>query len=299
MNAQALDLSNNLASLVENASPGLVRIEEGRRGPATGIAWSETIVITADHAIDRAGGTEIGLPGGSTVEAALVGRDPSIDVAVLKLPAPSLKPPAFSDLDGIKVGHLALALARPGRTVRASLGVVSALGGTWTTYAGGRIDRYLQADLGPLPGLSGGPLLDLEGRVLGMNTEGLVRGAPVAVPATTLRRAVGEILSTGRTERGYLGVTCQAVRLPAEMATSAGQESGLLVLAVQPGSPAAESGLMLGDVLVALDASPLTRISGLLEILASGAAGRRSTLRLLRAGRLEEIAVEVGARSWS
>jgi len=299
MNAHALELSNSLASLVESSSPGLVRIEEGRRGPATGIAWSQGIVVTVDHAIDPSGDTEIGLPDGSTIAATLAGHDPATDVAVLRAPSPSLKPLTFGDLDGVKVGHLALALARPGRGVRAALGVVSALGERWTTYAGGRIDGYLQPDLGPLPGASGGPLLDLAGRVLGMNTAGLVRGATIAVPSTTLRRVVGEILSTGSAERGYLGVTCQAVRLPGSMARTAGQETGLLVFGVQPGSPAAEAGLLLGDVLVALDGSPLTRIASLLEHLASGAAGGRSTLRLLRAGRLDEIPVAIGTRSWS
>src|SRR5713101_2112204 len=106
MNAHALELSTTLASLVESCSSGVVRIGGGRGGPATGIAWSEETIVTVDHAIDRDGGTEIGMPDGSTMGAALLGHDPSTGVAVLKAPSPALKPLTFSDLDGVKVGHL-------------------------------------------------------------------------------------------------------------------------------------------------------------------------------------------------
>jgi S1-C subfamily serine protease len=296
--APALELSETIASIVASSSPGVVRVEGGRRGPATGIVWAEGVVVTVDHALDREGDVTLGHPDGSTSPAAIVGRDPATDVAVLRTAGRAMTPLVFAGTEGAKVGHLAVALARPGRSVRASLGVIGALGDGWTTYAGGRVDQYVQMDRGPLPGFSGGPLLDLPGRALGLLTAGLVRGATIAIPAATLRRVAGEILATGGAERGYLGVSCQAVPLPDDLSKRVGQESGLLVFQVQGGSPAAEAGLMLGDVLVALDGSPLTRLSGLLAALSAGRAAGRSTLRLLRAGRVDEIPVAIGARSW-
>jgi S1-C subfamily serine protease len=202
-----VNLSNELASTVEAAGPGVVRVEARPRLPATGIIWSaEGIIVTAHHVVERDDNIRIGLANGETVEATLVGRDPTTDLAVLRAQTDGLTPPAWAEVDALKVGHLVLALGRPGRTVLATLGIVSALGESWRTPTGGRLDHYLQPDVAMYPGFSGGPLMDVEGSFVGLNTTALRRGTPVSITVPTLRRVVETLLAHGKVQRGYLGV---------------------------------------------------------------------------------------------
>lgn len=310
------ELSAALAATVEAAGPAVVRVEARRRLPASGIVWSDDgIIVTAHHTIRREEGIQVGLPAqgtqrswtgaaGDSVPATLVGRDATTDLAVLRVESgAALKPsgarlvPARSAAaDDLRVGHMVLALGRPGQTVQATLGIVSALGPSWRSPAGGELDRYLQTDVVMYPGFSGGPLVDATGQVLGLNTSALLRGVSLTVPAVTVSRVVETLLAHGRVRRGYLGIGIQAVRLPAALVEEIDQETGLLLVQVKPDSPAEQGGLLLGDTIIALDGQPVPHHDALTTLLSADRVGTAVAVRVVRAGEVQELDVVVGER---
>ena len=289
--------SDALAATVESASPGVVRVEGRRRLPASGFVWSgDGVVVTAHHAVEADQGITLGLADGQTVSASLVGRDPTTDLAVLRAQSKDLAPPALADGDGLQVGHLVLALGRPGEAVRATLGIVSALGNIWHTPAGGSLDRYLQTDVVMYPGFSGGPLVDVNGHVLGLNTSALLRGVPMAIPSQTISRVVNEIIAHGRIRRGYLGVGSQPVRLPPTVADKIGQETGILLVSIAENGPAQEHGLHLGDTIVSLAGGPVHIMDDLMALLSGDRIGTTVPVQIVRGGQLLEISLKIGER---
>ncbi len=290
------NLSNALADTVEAAGRGVVRVEARRRLPATGIVWSaDGIIVTAHHVVERDDNINLGLSDGRTVAAKLVGRDPSTDLAVLRAEASGLTTVTQASLENLRVGHLVLALGRPGQQVLSTLGIVSALGENWRSPAGGHMDRFLQTDVTMYPGFSGGPLVDMAGQVAGLNTSG-IRGINLTIPVPTLRRVVEALLTHGRVRQGYLGVGVQPVRLPAGLSQQLGQETGLLVASVEPDSPAEKGGLLLGDTLVALEGNPLRHMDDLMGLLGGDRVGTASSIRIIRGGQIQEVKVTVGER---
>jgi len=297
MNDFAWQFSESLAGVVAQAGPGIVRISgRRRRVPSSGIVWAEGVVVTAQHVLEWDEDIEIGLADGMTTTAAVVGRDPSTDIAALRLTGPSPAPAAWGDADEVKTGHLALELYRPGPDIRIILGIIGAVGGPWRTPMGGRIDADLRTDFAIHHGFSGSALVDARGRVLGINTAGIYRATAVVIPTATLRRVVPALLAHGTVRRGYLGIVTQPVRLPANVAEQIGQESALLVTSVQPGSPANQAGLVLGDTLVAFEGTPLRHPGELLPLLEEERIGKEATLRVLRAGEVREVRVTIGVR---
>ncbi len=291
------DLSDALAGVVETAGRSVVRVEARRRLPASGIVWSaDGIIVTAHHTIQREDNIGLGLHEGGGATATLVGRDPTTDLAVLRARVKGLVPATVAAPDDLRVGHLALALGRPGRTVQATLGIVSALGDAWRTPAGAQLDRYLQTDLVMYPGFSGGPLVDGAGQVRGLNTSGLLRGISLAVPVPTMRRVIDTLLTHGRVRRGYLGVGAQPVRLPVAVAQQASQETGLLLVSVNPGSPADKAGLLLGDTIILLDGQPVRHMDDLLALLSGDRVGAAVPVRIVRGGQAVELTVVIGER---
>jgi S1-C subfamily serine protease len=294
----AIELSELLAATVERAGDGVVQVAARRGMGSSGVVWSsDGLIVAADHNIEREEDITVGLPDGSTVSASLVGRDPSTDVAVLRVEASGLAVPEWSDLSGLKVGHLVLNLLRPGRSIRAILGIVGALGReAWRTPAGGRLDLYFQAALEIQKGSSGSLLVDAAGRALGLGTAGLLRGHLLAIPPATLKRVVESLLTHGRIPRGYLGLALVPVRLPASVEATAGQPVGLMVAGVQPGSSAETAGVLLGDVLISLDGEPVADLGQLHALLSAERIGRESALRVVRAGEVREVRVTIGSR---
>lgn len=291
-------LSEALASIVEKNNASVVRVEARRRVPSSGVVWSaDGLVVTAQHTIEREEEIEVGFADGRKVEAKLVGRDPGSDLAVLRVAASDLSAPTWSQADTLKVGHLALALGRPGRSVRATMGIVSALGGEWRTPAGAQLERYLQTDAFLPPGFSGGLLADSSGNALGMNTSGLWRGHSLAITTATLRRVVEKLVAHGRIRRAFVGLGSLPVRLPAKAAQTSGQESALLVIAVQPEGPADQGGVLLGDALLGVDGRSLAQVEDLLEALTEERIGAELRFRVLRAGEVREVTVRAGTRS--
>ena len=288
------ELSGELAETVEAAGKSVVRVEGRGRLPGTGFSWpDEGVVVTASHVVERDDNIKVGTGDGESVEATLVGRDPATDLAVLRVSDGGLTRPELGE-DALRVGNLVLALGRPGQTVQATLGIVSALGKGWRTRAGGAIDRYLQTDVVMYPGFSGGPLIDASGSIVGLNSSALQRSVAVSVPLTTVRRTVATLLEHGRIRRGYLGIGAQAVRLPGEVEAEVGQKTGLLIVSVEPDSPAQKGGLMLGDTVVALNGQPVGQLDDLLALLGGETVGASGTARIVRGGQLQEQAVTIG-----
>lgn len=297
VNSTLTSLSEELAQVVDQAGAHVVRVEGRRRLPASGVVWSaEGLVVTAHHVIEREGRVQVGLPSGEKVPAALVGRDPTTDLALLRVEAEGLQPAEWAGPETARVGHLVLALGRPGRSVQATLGIVSALGEAWRTPAGGHVDRFLQTDVVMYPGFSGGPLVDSRGRALGVNTSALLRGISLTVPTPTVRRVVEALRAHGRVRQGYLGVGVQPARLPERLAEAQDQETALLVNWVEPGGPADQGGVLVGDLLLALEGEPLRAVDDLLAALSGDRVGRQVALRVLRGGRVEELSLRVGER---
>jgi S1-C subfamily serine protease len=289
-------LSADLADAVERAGRSTVAIHARRRIPSSGVVWRPGVVVAASHTIRRDDDISLTLPDGTTVAVTLAGRDPGTDLAVLRLPdSASGVAATLAPDDALRVGSLVLAVGRPGDTVTASLGAISAVGGEWRTWQGGRIDRFVRLDLAIYDGFSGGPLVDAAGRVLGLNTSGLTRAAPVTIPVATVNRVADELLAKGHVRRGYAGVAVQPVELPERLAREHGLSAGgaLLVVAVEQGAPADRAGILLGDVLVTLDGAPLREPMDLL----AGLSGRAPIeLRLLRGGAPLSVSLTPGDR---
>jgi S1-C subfamily serine protease len=295
--SKALDLSELLASVVEKTGGSVVQVSARRGIGSSGVVWSaDGVVVAADHNIQREEDITLGLPDGSTVPARVVGRDSSTDIAVLRAEATGLAVPEWADLSTVKVGHLALGILRPGRSVRATFGIVSAVGEDWRTPGGGKLDRYVQTDLDILKGFSGSLVADVRGRALGLGTAGLLRGQAMVVPPATLQRVVGSLLEHGRIPRGQLGIGLMPLRLPASLEESTGQATGLMVVLVQPGSAAETAGVLLGDILISLDGHPVSDLSQLHSLLSQDRVGSPVALHLIRAGEAKTVEVVVQAR---
>lgn len=290
------NISNEMADVVEAIGPAVVRVEGRRRLPASGVVWSEEgVIVTAHHVVERDDRLNVGFAGQEKMSAELVGRDATTDMAVLKTDGAHAVPSKWSEGDALRVGHLVLALGRPGRTVQATHGIVSALGDTWRTPAGGTVDRYLQTDVVMYPGFSGGPLVSVEGELLGLNTSAL-RGVSLSIPTKTVGRVVEALLAHGKVRRGYLGVGVQPVSLPKDLRNELDQETGLILVSVESGSPAEKGGLTLGDTLLSVDDKLVRRLDDLLGLLSHDLVGQKVTVRLLRGGELSEQEVTVGER---
>ena len=291
-------LSESMANAVEKAGAATVLVDGRRRMPASGIAFAADLVLTADHIIEREEDIPVGLPDGSQLAARLAGRDPGSDLAVLRLPS-AVAAVAETAPQEARIGQLVLALGRPTpEGIQASLGVISAVGGPVRTGRGGLLERYLRTDAIPYPGFSGGPLVDTAGRVVGLNTSGLARGASLAIPAGLAWQIAESLARHGSVRRGYLGVRSQPVAIPAAQQKALGrqQASGLLLVSVEENSPAEAGGLMVGDILTGLAGQPLTDPDELLARLTGEVVGQATPVEVLRGGQPTLITVTIGER---
>jgi len=287
-----LSLSNDLAAAVERAAPAVVAVHARRRLPSTGIHWRPGIVVTAEHTVRTAEDITVTMADGRSLPAVLAGRDPGTDLAVLRVADAGSVVATPGDDAALKVGHMVLAL---GYGPRASWGVISALGPRWRSWRGGDIDRLVRLDLVLYPGFSGGPLVDAAGRVVGLNTSGLARETRLALPVTMVTRVADELLQKGHVSRGYLGLGMQPVRLPEPLRAQLGLGDGaLIVVMVEPSGPAARAGVLLGDVLVALDGGPVGDLDDVQARLGSDRVGAEIPAVVLRGGVRTELRITVG-----
>lgn len=288
-------LSNQLADAVATGSRSIVAIHARRRIPTSGIIWRPGIVVGTNHTIRRDEEIELSLPTGKRVPATLAGRDPGTDLAVLRVPD-ATDAATLGATDDLAVGNLVLAVGRPGESTTASFGVVSAVGGEWRSWHGGHIDRFVRLDLAIYDGFSGGALLDVQGRTLGINTSGLARATAVTVPVTTVEGVITQILEHGAVRYGYLGLGMQPVRLPADTIAGRDQTIGLVVVSLEPGGPAINAGILLGDILIAIEHQSTTDVRRALAMVRAARVGDVLHVELLRGGTPKEVSVTVGSR---
>jgi S1-C subfamily serine protease len=293
-----LALSNDLADAVARAGQSIVAVNARPRIPSSGVHWREGLIVTAEHTVQRDEEISIILPDGKKEKAELVGRDSSTDLALLKISGANPPLAEVGDATELKIGHLALAVARPGeRGLSASLGVVSALSGSWRTWGGSRIDQFIRLDLSIYPGFSGGALVDARGRVAGIITSG-PRNSVMAIPAATVNRVLEQLSSKGRIARGFLGLGMQPVRLPDALKGSLNLQGngGVIIVEVKSGGPADNAGALIGDVLVELEGRPISEPGDVHAALDPEQVGKTLKAKFVRAGARIELSIVVGER---
>jgi len=300
-----LSSSEPFVSLVDTAGPAIVRVEAPHQAGATGLLWSidgdDAIVLTAHHALRHDESLRVGFSDGSEPrEAKLLGRDPATDLAVLRVSLQSLEPrpavPAWRDYASVRVGELGLALARPGRSARAALGLVAVVGSEGLRTPGGRsLAPWVELDRVLPRGFSVAPLFELEGRVLGLATAGLAPHTTVLLTHEIVRAVVDAIVAHGRVPQAWLGVGVSPARLPAELRDKLGQGRALAVVGLAEDGPAAAAGVLVGDVILAVGGNPVRSPAGLRAQLADR-VGQPVTIRLLRGGQATEIEITPSER---
>jgi S1-C subfamily serine protease len=292
------DFSNGLTSAVEKSGSSTILVDARKRYPASGIAYADDLVLTADHVVTREDDIKVLLPDGTSLSATIAGRDPGSDLALLRLAEKVLSPAKTSD--SVKVGQLVLALGRPSSAgMQASWGIVTAISGPTRTFRGGMLDEYVQTETTPYPGFSGGPLVNTDGEVLGLNTSGLTRGSSLTIPVKVAWRIAEALATHGTVKRGYLGLRTQPVDVPeaARAVLQREQSHGLLVLWLEEGGPAEKAGLLVGDILVAVSGQPVGDADDLFAALSSDTVGKSIAVEVLRGGRPETVSVTVGERT--
>ena len=286
------DLSKEIEALVEKASQSVVRVDARRGRAGSGIVWDSGLVLTANHVVEQEEDIEV-VVDGKSAKASLVGRDPATDLALLKvdgLSAPAMPRAKVSDL---KPGQIVLAIGRPG-SLKATFGTISAVSSPWRGWRGSEVEHLIQTNAPLYPGFSGGPLVDADGRAVGMNSWVFGRGDGRAIAMDVAERVVESLRADGRIKRPYLGIGTQQVPLPDAVKARVKQDSGLLIVAVEPQSPADKAGLMQGDTLVALNGTVTSNLEDLYAGLRKIKVGATQTVKVVRAGEVKEIALTVG-----
>jgi S1-C subfamily serine protease len=283
------ELSNGLMATVVKAGASTVLVDARKGFPASGIAMAPDFVLTADHVVTKDAGITVRTADGKSVAATLAGRDPGSDLAVLRVAEKALSP-AVPSASQAKVGQLVLALGRPSEDgIQASWGIVTAIGGPARTGRGGLLEKYLQTEITPYPGFSGGPLVDAEGGILGLNTSGLTRGGALTIPVGVAWPIAEALAAHGSVKRGYLGVRTQPVDLP-------DGSTGVLILWVEDAGPAATGGLLVGDIITAIAGRQVRDPDDIFSILTSATVGKPVEVSISRGGKPETARVQVGER---
>ncbi|TMC65514.1 MAG: PDZ domain-containing protein [Chloroflexota bacterium] len=286
------DLSNDIAALVEKASKSVVRVDARRGRAGTGIVWDAGLVLTANHVVEQEDDIQV-VADDKSAKATLVGRDPATDLALLKVEGLSAPAMPRGKVDELRPGQIVLAIGRPG-SLKATFGTISAVSSSWRGWRGSEIEHLIQTNAPLYPGFSGGPLVDVDGRAIGMNSWVFGRGDGRAIAMDVAERVIASLKADGRIRRPYLGIGTQEVALPEPVKAKAKQDSGLLIVAVEPQSPADKAGLMQGDTLVALNGTTTSSLEDLYTGLRKAKVGATQTVRVVRAGELKELEVTVG-----
>ncbi len=297
MATELVNLSNELAAASERAAASIVAVH-GRRGiGSSGIAWRDNLIVTSSEGIRADEGIKLLLPDGRMAATKLRGRDSGTDLALLETEASGIRPLEFADDAALKVGQLALAVGRTTTTGPiASFGIISGVSGEWKTWRGGKINPFVRLDISVYPTLSGGAAVDASGKLIGLISTGLSRSSVFAVTGATIERIAGRLVEHGYVGHGFLGVALQPVALPAAIKEKLQQDAGIMLLGIEPEGPAASSGLILGDVLIAAGDHSLVGPEALAELLERTPPGQTVKFQVLRAGGMQDLNVRVGER---
>lgn len=286
--------SQNLADIVEAVGQSLVAIN-GQRFPCSGIYWRDGLIVASEETIKRTEDITATLPNGESSPITLLGRDRSTDIIVFKTDV-SLPVASIDSGSELKAGNLAIAVGRDAeRGLFVSQGVVSAVGGSWRSSLGGYIDQFIRLDLNFYPGSGGSALVNAAGSVVGFNTTG-PRRSVLTIPAATVNRVVDQLIEKGQISRGYLGLAMQPVYLPEALITafSLTTQQGLMVVNVEAEAPADQAGIMLGDVLLKIEDTPIARLREVQAYLEPQNVGKTVTIQLIRAGALRDVSLTIG-----
>jgi len=291
------EFSDTLASTAEAASNYVVAVQTGTRFGASGVVWQTGVAVTTRSTLRREDNIRVTLPSGSGVSATLVGHDPGTDLAVVRFDGETgVRNEITSDS---KPGQIALAVGRSDNTgPNVALGVVSAIGKPWQTWQGGKLDQYIRLDINLYPGGSGAAVVDTRGALIGLASGVLSRIAPLAIPASTVNRVVGELLSRGTVSRPWLGVAVQPVPIPSTLGEAAKSVShGLVVLSADAETPAGKAGILVGDIILSIGSTSVSDPMDLRAALGHYASGASVAVSLLRGGEPKQVDVTLGERS--
>ena len=292
--------SGQLVDLIQQSTRGLAAIKGAAYRVSSAVAITENLLATTDHTLKREERIGVVLPSGKEVTATLAGRAPGLDVAILRVEGGGLETlPAAAPA---RVGALVTVVGFTADVgPSASLGMIGAVGAQRRTWRGGTLDQFLRLDVNLYPSQSGAAVIDMQGGLVGLATPALLRHSAVAVPYATLQRVANEVQREGRIRQGYLGVGLQTVALPENLQQRAGVESlsGLMLLSVEPGSPAENSGLQMGDILVSLGGRITAEPEDLQDALRGDAVGQTREAVLIRGGEVVHVPVFIHERTGS
>jgi S1-C subfamily serine protease len=302
MDTSLVEFSNELAALAEKTAPSVVAVNGRRRTHSSGVHWRQDLIVTAEHALRRDEDITVDLAGGKSADAALLGRDPGTDIALLRVEGLAVPPAHIAAGAAPRVGDLTLVIGRsPNSGPNASLGIISAVSGPWRTWRGGNLDSYIRLGAAVFAGSSGGAVVDHRGAVTGIATSALSRVAGLAIPASTVNRVVDQILTQGSVPQAYLGVGLQPVPMPASFRSrfSLRTTQGVMVLDVEQGGPADRGGILVGDIVFEIEGKDASSIEDVQTLIGAQKAGKPAQLKLIRGGELKEITLTVGQRTRS
>jgi S1-C subfamily serine protease len=288
-------ISNEMADAVASAAPFVVQVQ-GRRRPVSGLVYADGVVVTTAGAVGRGDGLRVRRDDGMGFDAELAGWDPTTSLAVLRVSGLGVAAAAVSEGQP-RVGQIAVAVARSwSNAVTASAGVVAVIGGPLPTGRRRAIAEVIRTTAPMHDGFAGGGFVDTGGRLIGMTTAATIRGLGVVIPVGIAWKTAAAVLEHGGVKRGYLGLAGQPAQLTGLQRGEDTPEHALLVVGVTPGSPSANAGLMVGDVLIEFDGHSVRSPEDLLDLLVEERIGRTVPLSVMRGASSLAVMLTVGER---
>jgi S1-C subfamily serine protease len=289
-----------ISGLVEKAGAYVAAIKSAPYRVTSGVVFREDLIAVNNHLLKREGKIPVHLPAGEAAEATILGRDPALDVAVLKVQGAHWPIPRTEDESALRAGALAVVVGRTlDAGLSASAGILGAVGGPRRSWRGGELEHFLRLDVNLYPSQAGAAVVSATGGFMGMATAAILRHSALAVPMGTLHSVADELLTDGGIRQGYLGVGLQPVSIPEHLRNKSplAGETGLMIVSIEPGTSAEKAGLQLGDILIAIGGTSLTRVESLMGALRGTQLGKPVIFSIVRAGEVASVEIEIAARA--